>query len=120
VQVTYGIPESLECGIVENAAGEFVEARPASVTAGAAVLARGARAKGRAQVYAALSRWLADKKVKRVASGKYEKAGTAARVGAAEPKGARNARPRPAKSAKRVVATKRAARRSKRSKRASA
>jgi hypothetical protein len=76
----------------------------------------GARAKGRAQIYAALGRWLSDKKVKRIATGRYEKVSGAARVSAARPKMARKVRRRRAAGAKRAVAMKRAARRSKRSK----
>ena len=79
----------------------------------------GARAKGKPQVYAALSRWQANKKVRRVGFGKYEKAGATARVSAARPKMARKSRRRRAAAgAKRAVALKRAARRGKRSKRA--
>ena len=77
----------------------------------------GARAKGRAQIYNAVNRWLADKKVKRVGFGRYEKVGGAARVSAARPKVARKARGRRAAGAKRAVLKRAAARRSKRSKR---
>ena len=79
-----------------------------------------ARSKGREQVYAALSRWLGDKKVRRVGFGKYEKADGTARASAGRPKAARKARQRRAKSAKRAIAVKRAARRSTQSKRAKA
>jgi hypothetical protein len=79
----------------------------------------GARSKGRLQIYAALARWSANKKVKRIGFGKYEKTGRSARVAAGHPKTTRKTRRRRvAVSAKRVVAMKRAARRSKRSRRA--
>lgn len=58
----------------------------------------GAAAKGRAQVYPALSRWEATKRIKRVAKGTYEKAGgvaprvsgTTAKRGAAKKRAAAN------------------------------
>jgi hypothetical protein len=76
----------------------------------------GARSKGRLQIYAALARWSADKKVKRIGFGKYEKTGGSARVAAGHPKTTRKThRRRVAVSAKRAVAMKRAARRSKKS-----
>jgi len=77
----------------------------------------GARAKGRSQIYAALSRWLAAGKIKRIAMGKYAQASVAGTSSVVRPKTVRKARRRRAKSARRGVAVKRVARRSKRSKR---
>jgi hypothetical protein len=68
----------------------------------------GARAKGRAQIYAALSRWLADKKVRRIAMGRYEKTGASA---GSTSRAARKPRRAGVKRAKRGNPVKRAARR---------
>jgi hypothetical protein len=71
----------------------------------------GARAKGRAQVYPALTRWEATKKIRRVGTGQYEKVAGASQRQAARPATKRKARRgRPAAPAKRVASAKRPAR----------
>jgi len=55
--------------------GEVLASTPQTFGVSDVLKHPGARAKGRAQIYAALSRWLADKKVRRISMGRYEKTG---------------------------------------------
>jgi hypothetical protein len=71
----------------------------------------GARSKGRAQIYPALTRWEATKKIRRVGKGQYEKVAGAVKARPARPKAQRKARKgRAAVAAKRVASAKRPAR----------
>lgn len=54
----------------------------------------GAAAKGRNQVYPALTRWEAAKRIRRVSKGVYEKGGTAVTKAAGKPTRRRSAAPR--------------------------
>jgi hypothetical protein len=71
----------------------------------------GARSKGRAQIYPALTRWEATKKIRRIGKGQYEKVAGAVKARPAQPKAQRKARRgRPAAPAKRMASAKRPAR----------
>ena len=68
----------------------------------------GARAKGRAQIYPALTRWESAKKVRRIGKGKYEKTSGTGRRSAARPKARlRRRKGRASAGAKRAGAAKR-------------